>query len=96
MEGSKANYRELRSFSCLSWSAIDFHQTNKNLTRTLHAKARHHEMFVSVLHTLGLSLDDWNAEHWLCATRKVIQITATCLHDLLFPVNKLAATMTAR
>ena len=86
--GRKPTTRELRSFSCLSWSAIDFHQTNKNLTRTLHAKARHHEMFVSVLHTLGLSLDDWNAEHWLCATRKVIQITATCLHDLTFSSNQ--------
>ena len=74
--GRKPTTRELRSFSCLPWSAIDFHQTNKNLTRTLHAKARHHEMFVSALHTLGLNLDDWtvhDAEHWLCETRKVFQ-----------------------
>ena len=74
--GRKPTTRELRSFSCLPWSAIDFHQTNKNPTRALHAKARHHEMFVSALHTLGLSLDDWtvhDAEQWLCETRKVFE-----------------------
>ena len=60
-------------------------------------------MFVSALHTLGLSLDDWtvhDAEHWLCETAKSFKVAAACLHDLLFPVTKLAVylatTMTAR
>ena len=44
-------------------------------------------MFVSALHTLGLSLDDWtvrDAEHWLCETRKVFQNNRHLLTRLTF------------